>query len=216
MNALSIFGRDPVDPLAEEQAANGFVPQGGWGFGRAWRDIQRSWGIDPGPEPEVIPLRQPTTSGGGNGQAPAANGGDERGIGQDGREPWEYAQEDVKVRQQQQRRVGEDEDDEFFIDDEGDFAGTVAIIALCMLLAYVVVLHIPNRRAGLTLEWEPRSWLVYFRQRPQDNRENPHQARAAAPPAPGQRPLPPHEDRPRPTPTVEAAREDDRDEHRLV
>ncbi|GAA5872577.1 hypothetical protein JCM16303_004569 [Sporobolomyces ruberrimus] len=195
MNALSLFGRDPVDPLAEEQAANGFVPQGGWGFGRAWRDIQRSWGIDPGPEPEVIPLRQPPTNGGGNGQAPAGNGGaDERGLGQDGREPWEYAQEDVKVRQQQQRRVGEDEDDEFFIDDEGDFAGTVAIIALCMLLA----------------------WLVYFRQRPQDNRENPHQARAAAPPAPGQRPLPPHEDRPRPTPTVDAAREDDRDEHRLV
>lgn len=31
----------------------------------------------------------------------------------------------------------EDEDDEFFLDDEGDFGGTVAIVALCMLLACV-------------------------------------------------------------------------------
>jgi len=135
MNALSLFGRDP-DPLSAEQEATGFVPQGSWGFGRAWRDVQRSWGIDPGPEPEVIPLRQQTppasTNPQGGQQEVAQPGGavDKRRELESGGEPWEYAQD-----RRNQRRVGEDEDDEFFIDDEGDLGGTVAIIALCMLLA---------------------------------------------------------------------------------
>ncbi|GAA5896688.1 ubiquitin ligase complex subunit HRD3 [Sporobolomyces salmoneus] len=197
MNALSLFGRDP-DPLAEEQEAKGFVPQGGWGFGRAWRDIQRSWGVDVGPEPEVIPLRPGTAGGGGQENQQGQRGQVEdrdAGDGIEGQEPWEYAQQEAK----RQRRVGEEEDDEFYIADEGDFGGTVAIIALCMLLA----------------------WLVYFRQRPQQ-RNQPHQAQAQ-PLAPGQAPTPPHGDQPRPTLTTatdgrrdDGAREEEEEEPRRL
>ncbi|GAA6059101.1 hypothetical protein JCM10212_002072 [Sporobolomyces blumeae] len=175
MNALSLFGRDP-DPLSAEQEANGFVPQGNWGFGRAWRDVQRSWGIDPGPEPEVVPLR-PAAGGGGNQADVRARQGtdDEMRRELEGGETWEY-----------QRRVGEDEDDEFYVEDDGDFGGTVAIIALCMLLA----------------------WLLYFRQ--QRPAEPGHLENGVPPlPAPGQAPVPPGQDFPRPTPTNPAPNEDD-------
>ncbi|GAA6007079.1 hypothetical protein JCM11491_001501 [Sporobolomyces phaffii] len=146
LNAWSLFGRDhALGDGDEPHAAPGFVPQGGWGFGRAWRDIQRSWGIDPGREPEVVPARPAA------GAAPAVDPEQRRGGG----EPWEYAQEDAAVTKRGSRRVGEgdgdDDDDEFFVDeDEGDFGGTVAIVALCMLLA----------------------WLVYFRQRPRADGEH--------------------------------------------
>ena len=147
MNALSLFGKDP-DPLAEEQEAKGFVPQGGWGFGRAWRDIQRSWGVDPGPEPEVIPLRPGVAAPGAGEEGHEIHGrnGDLRPghAADEGQEPWEYAQHEAK----RPRRVGEDEDDEFYIADEGDLGGTVAIIALCMLLACVYLIACTRVSSG--------------------------------------------------------------------
>jgi len=133
MNALSLFGRDHVNP-GEENPSKTFVSQGGWGFGRAWRDIQRSWGIDPGPEPEVIPInagRQPGTTAGGSQEQEQIQRVDQAQNVAEGQEPWEQAIAGGK----RTRRVGEEEDDEFYIEDEGDFGGTVAIIALCMLLA---------------------------------------------------------------------------------
>ncbi|GAA5962122.1 hypothetical protein JCM3765_005531 [Sporobolomyces pararoseus] len=204
MNALSLFGKDPStassDDLQREKQEKGFVPQGGWGFGRAWRDIQRSWGIDPGPEPEVIPLRSPTgaNTGGNNnpGENQAQNNHETRNGGQ---EPWESAQQEAIINnnnnnKRQPRRVGEDEeDDEFFIggdEDDGDLGGTVAIIALCMLLA----------------------WLVYFRQRPRDNQNQNRQAPVAAP-VPGQTPAPPQQAQATP-PT--RAREEEEEPRRLV
>lgn len=149
LNALSLFGKDPASSSDDDDGNNmnkekrGFVPQGGWGFGRAWRDIQRSWGIDPGPEPEVVPLGGTSSTTGGNNVNPEAqnHAGVVRADG--GREPWETAQQEAILNSHNNkrppRRVGEEEEeDEFYIggdEDDGDLGGTVAIIALCMLLA---------------------------------------------------------------------------------
>ncbi|GAA6051264.1 hypothetical protein JCM3770_006785 [Rhodotorula araucariae] len=212
LNALSLFGKEP-DP---DGVAAGYAEHGLWGFGRAWRDIQRIWGIDPGPEPEAIAPPPP----------PRAPGGQDRG-GREARDGSGAAREPEaqyerlgggggagEQQQQQQRRADvraaqralegaedplewreyqdgrgfarhgadeADDDDEFFLEDEGDFGGTVAIVALCMLLA----------------------WLLYFRQRPE------HQARQPAPPVPAAAPVaqpraPQQQPAPTPMPTQPA------------
>lgn len=139
-----------------------------WSFGRAWRDIQRSWGIDPGPEPEAMPA-PPRVA------APAAGEGAARRAAQDGgvaaartrvggdeqapqppqqrrdvraaQRALEAGEDPLEWRELQDGRgyarghgANEDEEDEFFLEDEGDFGGTVAIVALCMLLACVTSL----------------------------------------------------------------------------
>ncbi|BGP04904.1 ERAD-associated protein [Rhodotorula toruloides] len=175
LHALSLFAKDPdVDGIGA-----GFAEHGVWSFGRAWRDIQRNWGIDPGPEPEVVPLQQGRVGGVAGGAANAAGE-----AGRDAQRALEAHDEGLDWREYQDQRGfgrghGEDEDDEFYLEDEGDFGGTVAIVALCMLLA----------------------WLVYFRQRPE------HQGRRPAAPvpaaAPAAHPQPPQQ--PAPTPTAAPA-----------
>ncbi|BGO96760.1 ERAD-associated protein [Rhodotorula toruloides] len=175
LHALSLFAKDPdVDGIGA-----GFAEHGVWSFGRAWRDIQRNWGIDPGPEPEVVPLQQGRVGAVAGGAAGAAGE-----AGRDAQRAIEAHDEGLDWREYQDQRGfgrghGEDEDDEFYLEDEGDFGGTVAIVALCMLLA----------------------WLVYFRQRPE------HQVRRPAAPvpaaAPAAHPQPPQQ--PAPTPTAAPA-----------
>ncbi|BGP21780.1 ubiquitin-protein ligase Sel1/Ubx2 [Rhodotorula toruloides] len=173
LHALSLFAKEAdVDGIGA-----GFAEHGVWSFGRAWRDIQRNWGVDPGPEPEVVPLQQVRAGGGAAGAAAAAGG-----AGRDAQRAIEAHEEGLDWREyQDQRGFGrghrEEEDDEFYLEDEGDFGGTVAIVALCMLLA----------------------WLVYFRQRPQ--------ARRPAPPVPAAWPAahPPPPQQPAPTPAAAPA-----------
>ncbi|GAA5849904.1 hypothetical protein JCM8547_000949 [Rhodosporidiobolus lusitaniae] len=184
-HALSLFGKDPTVE-AQERSASSYAL---WSFGRAWRDIQRSWGIDPGPEPGVVAEGRPAQQGGGAGEqlphgAVEAEGGRadhaetarralEGHVGEGGE--WDYDGGGGGGY----GRNGGDEEDEFYMDDEGDFGGTVAIVALCMILA----------------------WLLYFRQRPaQPAGAPPHAAPPvpAAAPAPGQH-LPPHQPPPAPT-----------------
>ncbi|GAA5922215.1 ubiquitin ligase complex subunit HRD3 [Sporobolomyces koalae] len=184
MNALSVFGKDP-DPLSpdQEQQQHGFVPQGGWGFGRAWRDIQRSWGFEPGPEPEPVAYHQGTVPGKAAAE-PAAGKIAKRASVEGEQQQFEYGQDQV-TRSRSRPGAGEDEEDEFYIEDEGDFGGTVAIIALCMILA----------------------WLVYFRQRPQNQRD-PHAF--AARPVPGQAPAAPQAQLPTPTAPPRVDHDDER------
>lgn len=143
LHALSLFAKDPdVDGIGA-----GFAEHGVWSFGRAWRDIQRNWGIDPGPEPEVVPLQQGRVGG-----AAAANAAGE--AGRDAQRAIEAHDEGLDWREYQDQRGfgrghGEDEDDEFYLEDEGDFGGTVAIVALCMLLACVIPFH-SSRSSALT------------------------------------------------------------------
>ncbi|GAA6001639.1 hypothetical protein JCM10207_002243 [Rhodosporidiobolus poonsookiae] len=198
-NALALFGKDP-DP---DTLTHGGHPStyAVWSFGRAWRDIQRVWGIDPGPEPDVVPLHHEHEHEHGHGhaaahdqqqqqqqqyfqapEAPHPPQHEHRDVAaarralQGGEDPVEWQQ------YQQQRAMGgrgrfdEEDDDEFYLDEEGDFGGTVAIVALSMLLA----------------------WLLYFRQRPEHRNAlprpaPPQPAAVPAPPAPAhQAPQPPH------------------------
>lgn len=129
LHALSLFAKDPdVDGIGA-----GFAEHGVWSFGRAWRDIQRHWGLDPGPEPEVVPLQQERAAGGtGAGEAArdaqrVLEAHDEEGL------DWREYQDQRGYG----RAHGEEEDDEFYLEEEGDFGGTVAIVALCMILACV-------------------------------------------------------------------------------
>ncbi|GAA5897484.1 hypothetical protein JCM8208_003284 [Rhodotorula glutinis] len=217
LNALSLFGKEPD----ADGVAAGYAEHGLWSFGRAWRDVQRSWGIDPGPEPEPMPAapappRAAAPPGAGN----AAQGGAgaaprepaaqlDRPVGDEQPQQQPQQRRDVRAAQralegaeeplewrefQDGRGYGrghaadEDEDDEFFLDDEGDFGGTVAIVALCMLLA----------------------WLLYFRQRPEHQGRHPAAPVPAA--APAAQPRPPQQPAPTPTPTQPHAREEEDEE----
>ncbi|GAA5988858.1 hypothetical protein JCM11641_005045 [Rhodosporidiobolus odoratus] len=182
-HALSLFGKDadPNAPLHPHAYPS-------WTFGRAWRDIQRNWGIDPGPEPEVVPIppQQPQPDAAGRGATQDATPAQpvqepnqavqpaQRALeGNEDPVDWQHYQDG---RGYGQGRVGEEED-EFYVEEEGDFGGTVAIVALCMILA----------------------WLLYFRQQPHGNPPQ-QQAQPAprvpaatpAPPAPAQQPQVPH------------------------
>lgn len=140
LKSLSIFGPTPTDGK--------HVPQvQGWSVGHAWRDIQRRWGYDPGPE--IAPVVAAPAAGGvvpgvaaqGGVAAPAAGAG-----GNDHLTPAERNQELLEAQRALEgnddpmyarRRVGEEEeeDDYFFMDGDGDLTGTLAIVALCMILA---------------------------------------------------------------------------------
>ncbi|GAA5955010.1 hypothetical protein JCM21900_002759 [Sporobolomyces salmonicolor] len=195
LNALALFGRDPNPDQVAAQAA-GYAGQGGWTMGRAWRDIQRNWGVDPGPEPEVLPLHQQphgAPPGGEGAGAPAENDlRAERRELEAGDPPLEW---DHYGQHRAGGHAGEEGDDEFFVEDEGDFGGTVAIVALCMLLG----------------------WLLYFRQRPaQPHPPPPRQAAVPAAPAPAPGPVPPPQQQPQatassaPTPIARATGEGER------
>lgn len=140
LKSLSIFGSTPVDGKHAPQVQ-------GWSAGHAWRDIQRRWGYDPGPEiapvvaaPVVAGGIIPGVAGQGDGVAAPAPAGNE------GLTPAERNQELLQAQRALEgnddpmyarRRVGEEEeeDDYFFMDGEGDLTGTLAIVALCMILA---------------------------------------------------------------------------------
>ncbi|GAA5863624.1 hypothetical protein JCM1840_000083 [Sporobolomyces johnsonii] len=194
LNALALFGRDPDPDQVAAQAA-GYAGHGGWTLGRAWRDIQRNWGVDPGPEPEVMPLRQQphvAPQGGQDAAAPPTENDlrAERRELEAGDPPLEW---DHYGQHRAGGHAGEEGDDEFFAEDEGDFGGTVAIVALCMLLG----------------------WLLYFRQHAaQPHPDPPRQAAVPAPPAPAQGPVPPQQPQATaasaPTPTTPAAGEGQR------
>ncbi|BGP36845.1 ERAD-associated protein [Rhodotorula kratochvilovae] len=215
LHALSLFGKEPD----ADGVAAGYAEHGLWGFGRAWRDIQRSWGVDPGPEPEAIPAPPRTAAGAPRGREDAearapeaqyerlggradAAGGEEqqqqrRRDVRAAQRALEGAEDPLEWREYQDGRgfargghAADDEDeDEFFLEDEGDFGGTVAIVALCMLLA----------------------WLLYFRQRPEHQRQPAAPVPAAAPVA---QPRAPQQPAPTPTPTQPAAPPDEAERER--
>ncbi|TKA54602.1 hypothetical protein B0A53_03009 [Rhodotorula sp. CCFEE 5036] len=164
LRGLSLFGRDP-DP---DGVGAGFAQHGVWNFGRAWRDIQRNWGVNPGPEPEAIHVhgQDPAAAeaGADAGAGEGAGGGSERAArraleGEEDPMEWEGYRTRGNAR-------AEGEEDEFYLEDEGDFGGTVAIVALSMLLA----------------------WLLYFRHRPEQRQVAAIHATPPVPPpaAPGQ------------------------------
>ncbi|GAA5980248.1 hypothetical protein JCM10908_001587 [Rhodotorula pacifica] len=170
LRALSLFGRDP-DP---DGVGAGFAEHGMWSFARAWRDIQRNWGVDPGPEPDALHLHGEDAIVDGVpavGGAAGAEGGDQAADGQRAaRRALEGGENPVEwegYRPRGNPREG-GEEDEFYLEDEGDFGGTVAIVALSMLLA----------------------WLLYFRHRP-EHRQAMHAPGVPPPAAPAQAPQPP-------------------------
>ncbi|GAA5994789.1 ubiquitin ligase complex subunit HRD3 [Rhodotorula paludigena] len=195
LNALSLFGRDP-DPDA---VAGGGEQYGSlWSFRRMWRDIQRNWGYDPGPEPEAVPLHQehegqePTVGEAGRAVERLGGGGGAEAGQQDMRAAQRAFEEAERFDDWREyhdgrgglgrRHDGGDEDDEYWGDEEGDFGGTVAIVMLCMILA----------------------WLLYFRQQPQQQDRQPAPpVPAAAPVAHAQQPAQPQQT-PAPTPTQPA------------
>ncbi|BGP12880.1 hypothetical protein JCM10213_005166 [Rhodosporidiobolus nylandii] len=194
-HALSLFGKDPH--LDGEHAQSQVAQHSFWSPGRAWRDVQRQWGIDPGPEPEVVPRHHaPAQAGVGEGEhvQQPQQGGDsvqaaQRAL-QGSEDPVEWQQYQEHRRHGQQGRVGEEDEDEFYLEDDGDLGGTVAIVALCVILA----------------------WLLYFRQQPAHGLPPPVPqpaapvpAAAPAPPAPAQQPQAPHTPAATPRPSMPAA-----------
>ncbi|GAA5878161.1 hypothetical protein JCM3774_004315 [Rhodotorula dairenensis] len=179
LKALSLFGRDPD----ADGVGAGFAEHGVWTFARAWRDIQRNWGVDPGPEPDALRLPAEDAAvaegvaaevgAGPDGAAGPRNGGGQQAEARRAaRRALEGDEDPMEWEGYRTRGGGGDGDeDEFYLEDEGDFGGTVAIVALSMLLA----------------------WLLYFRHRP----EHRHAAGAVhappvpPPPAPGQVPQAP-------------------------
>lgn len=119
LKALSLFG-DAVS----FQNDDGTPPS--WSLGRVWREIQRRWGLDVGPE-EAFEGRERAQGGGANGQNAeqrVIDGGDEQ------------AERRERERERDRKRVGEEDDEfDFMWDAEGDFGGTVAIVSLCVILA---------------------------------------------------------------------------------
>lgn len=126
LKAQSLFGNFLGGAKEENSAA-----PSAWSFGRAWREIQRRWGVDlPPEEVNAMPVV------------------DNRERGQEqGQEQWEAGELADQQRQLEANgdpmewgtrglggRVGEDEDDDFFLDGEGDLGGTVAIVGLCVIL----------------------------------------------------------------------------------
>lgn len=100
-------------------------PQG-WSIRRMWRAVQTQWGYDPGPEPTVVP------------PAPAPAAAVDAGAGRQ-REAL-LANDGLDWARGQGRDRGaemDDEDDFYQMDGEGDLTGTVAIVALCVILGYL-------------------------------------------------------------------------------
>jgi SEL1 protein len=121
LKALSLFGNVVGGGGGQEELG------ASWSFGRAWREIQRRWGVD-------VPPEQVN-------QMPVVDNRDQHGE--------EWAPEDLHEAQRQLegnddamdwagRRTGgrmvDDDDEDFFLDGEGDLGGTVAIVALCVIL----------------------------------------------------------------------------------
>lgn len=144
LNALSLFGKDPG--VSSDTHDNSPASYSVWSFGRAWRDIQRHWGIDPGPEPELVAVHPPQNAQNAQqGQEQAGDGGHveqprDVAAARNALEGNEDATEWTQWQEQRGygRRDGEEEEDEFFLDDEGDFGGTIAIVGLCTILASVL------------------------------------------------------------------------------
>lgn len=131
LKALSLFGRDPdLDGIGA-----GFAEHGLWNFGRAWRDIQRSWGVDPGPDPEVLPAHGAEQAEGAPADGAAQGAAHrERADVRAAQRALEGAEDPMEWEGYRGRgRGGEGDEEE--MEDDGDFGGTVAIVALSMLLA---------------------------------------------------------------------------------
>lgn len=133
LKALSLFGNFLGGAQEEEDT----VASSSWSFGRAWREIQRRWGVDVPPEEvnamPVVGNRDQAGQQQQQGEAPVEQWGAEelqeqqRQLEANG-DPMEWGTRGLGGR------VGEDEDDDFFLDGEGDLGGTVAIVALCVIL----------------------------------------------------------------------------------
>jgi SEL1 protein len=141
LKALALFGNSVV-PVAKD-GTNPFpaAPPLGqpWSFGRAWREIQRRWGIDPGPEVE-LPAGQPPVMD----QRGAHGRREDVAEAQRALEANENPLEWGRGRRENARL--DDEEDEFYVDGDGDLTGTLAIVALSVLLGCVLALVIEYRR----------------------------------------------------------------------
>lgn len=139
LKSLSLFARPPLTEDPERAQLNTPPPPGGsvqpWSFNRAWREIQRRWGLDPGPQ--------------ALGAAEAAEGEVAPGGGQrtDAARELELAEAQRALegngdqgewgRRGREGGMDEEDDDEFWIlEGDGDFTGTVAIVLLCGILGY--------------------------------------------------------------------------------
>lgn len=116
---LSLFkflNAAPLDALEAPKSAVKVLKS--WSsFGRAWREIQRRWGFDPGQEEMYV-------DDGGEGERIEV----QRALEGNEELPVDWG-----------RRDGEGEGDEYFDfdGDGGDIKSTLAIISLCLLLACV-------------------------------------------------------------------------------
>ncbi|KAI5479884.1 ubiquitin-protein ligase Sel1/Ubx2 [Pseudohyphozyma bogoriensis] len=119
LKSLSLFAR-PEDVDINAAA----TPVQAWSLGRAWRETQRRWGIDPGPEAGADAEEVVHVEGREMREAELAEA--QRALADD--DPVEWA-----------RRAGrnlddEDADDFFLGEQDGDFTGTLAIVVLCAIL----------------------------------------------------------------------------------
>ncbi|KAM0753405.1 HCP-like protein [Meredithblackwellia eburnea MCA 4105] len=191
LKSLSLFSSPPIDDQNGGTSAGTGNGQGGWSLGKAWRETQRRWGLDPGPggDGAVGEVDEVVTGGGpGGANGEGGGGGGPGGATDDGFSGYRgedvaeaqralEAQDDGMEWARRAREFGaardEDEEPEDFmlLEGEGDLTGTVAIVVLCIILA----------------------WLLYFRQgRLQQDQQQQLQARMRqAPPPQPQVALPP-------------------------
>ena len=125
LKSLSLFSSPPLDDQT--------TPAQSWSLGRAWRETQRRWGLDPGPEGAAN-----GDVGGGEIAEDAYAAAERAGEIADAQRALEANYDGVEWtrRAREGVREGEDEDGEDFmlLEGEGDITGTVAIVVLCVIL----------------------------------------------------------------------------------
>lgn len=137
LKSLTLFGTPPGE------APKFIPPVHGWSAGRAWRDIQRRWGYDPGPEmvpivvEVVIPIVEPPGIVGGGVPVPVP-GDNPMPVHQDmadAQRALEGNDDPMYARRAAGGLREEDEEDDYFnMEGDGDLTGTLAIVALCIIL----------------------------------------------------------------------------------
>lgn len=151
--ALSLFSdvvsfpssqHDTVDGESVAKTTPPASPPPSWTASRVWREIQRRWGYDV-PEDQEDAIRAEAAAAAAAQQAGAGQRerADQRVINAAGDKfEWQHGDDGFSASDRRKRdrgRVGEEDEDEdeydFLLDGEGDFGGTVAIVALCVILA---------------------------------------------------------------------------------
>ncbi|SCV68301.1 BQ2448_422 [Microbotryum intermedium] len=193
--AKALFATDPPTTVVGSSSNANHA----WSFGQAWRDIQQRWGFEPTPQPAQQGAGAAAPAAGGDAvtaggqqapraaqagqqaaQAPAA-GGAARDDLTDAQRALEANEDPTDWRRG--IRNEEQGDNDFFIDDDDDLTGTIAIVGLCVLLGWLLYhqhphLHLHLQPLHLKNQLQQLQHHQNRRLNPDQRREQQHQVRA--------------------------------------